>query len=377
MQTLPTPRLPGAAGSGVTSGQYDTVILDRPNASVTVTLSTGTHNIRKLYMRETLHITGGSLAINYLPSPDSTPNSAQFSGPVSLSGGSLSVHTLQVDATRIFTLGGGTLTLNKINLMPHASSPAKMRVTGDVTINPLADAAAVIANGTGTGTPGRVDLGGAVRAFNVGNGFADADLTVSTPIINGGLTKQGAGTLALTGANTYSGDTSVEAGQLRLTSAFLANGGDVRLATGGLLDLPFTGSPDVIDSLFIDGVSMATGTWGAEGTAAQFTSPLITGTGFLEVTTFVPPPSPADFNGDGFVDATDMGIWEGGFETAGNATPQQGDADGDLDVDGADFLKWQQELSVPAAAPAGAAIPEPAAATLVFFACAVLRRRAR
>ena len=32
-----------------------------PGANITVTLSTGTHNIRKLYVRETLNITGGSL----------------------------------------------------------------------------------------------------------------------------------------------------------------------------------------------------------------------------------------------------------------------------------------------------------------------------
>jgi autotransporter-associated beta strand protein len=373
--TLPTPRLPGAAGSGVTSGQHDTVLLDRPGANVTVTLSTGAHNIRKLYMREALDITGGALSINYVPSSDSTPISAQFSGPVSMSGGSLSVHTLQVDATRIFSLSGGTVTLNRINLMPHATSPAKILVTGDVTVNPLVDAAAVIANGTGAGASGRIDLGGAVRAFDVGNGFADADLTISTPIINGGLVKQGAGTLALTDANTYDGDTSVAAGKLRLSAALLANGADVHLTTGGLLDLTFNGSPDVIDSLFVDGVSQAAGTWGAVGTAAEFTSPLITGTGFLQVSTFVPPPSPADFNGDGFVNSIDMGIWEGGFETAGSATPQQGDADGDLDVDGADFLTWQQELNLPAAAPAGAAVPEPAGLALAACAIAAVGRR--
>src|ERR1044071_2680777 len=96
-----------------------TVILDRPNANITVTLSTGTHNIRKLYMRETLNITGGSLTVNYVPSADSTTNGAQFSGAVTLSGsGSLSVHTLQVDTSRTLTLSGGTLTFNKINLMP-------------------------------------------------------------------------------------------------------------------------------------------------------------------------------------------------------------------------------------------------------------------
>src|SRR5205807_5093603 len=45
-QTLPTVRLPGT---------NDTVILDRTNVAVIVILASGTHNIRKLYMRETLN----------------------------------------------------------------------------------------------------------------------------------------------------------------------------------------------------------------------------------------------------------------------------------------------------------------------------------
>lgn len=64
---LPTPRLPGAAGPKVTDGQNDTVILERPDADVTVTISSGAYNIRKLYMREALNITGGSLMVNYDP----------------------------------------------------------------------------------------------------------------------------------------------------------------------------------------------------------------------------------------------------------------------------------------------------------------------
>src|SRR3954470_23549821 len=191
-QTLPTPRLPGAAGSGPTAGSNDTVILERPNASLTVTLSTGAHNIRKLYMRETLNITGGTLTINYDPNyvsdtvnyPNalrSGPISAQFSGPVSLSGsGNLTVNTLQVDATQTFTLAGssGALTFKTINLMPHSTTPAKISLTGDVNIVPIPNGTATIASGSGTGASGFVDLTGGTRAFNVSNGAADVDLAV-------------------------------------------------------------------------------------------------------------------------------------------------------------------------------------------------------
>src|SRR5439155_8866430 len=62
--TLPIARLPGFD---------DTVVLDRPNTNVTITLGLGVHNIRKLYVREALNNTHSSLAINYIPSSDSTP----------------------------------------------------------------------------------------------------------------------------------------------------------------------------------------------------------------------------------------------------------------------------------------------------------------
>ncbi len=204
--TLPATRLPGSD---------DTVILDRPNANITVTLASGTHSIRKLYVRETLNITGGSLTVNYVPSWDSTPIAAQFSGPVTLSGSaSLSVDTLQVDATRTFTLGGGTLTFNTINLMPHGTTPAKIVVTGDVNFNSLSNATATIAEGAGSGISGLIDLGGANRSFNVANGLADLDLSVDVPITNGALTKAGSGTMRLSTANTYSGGTTLSAGRL-------------------------------------------------------------------------------------------------------------------------------------------------------------------
>jgi GH25 family lysozyme M1 (1,4-beta-N-acetylmuramidase) len=251
--TLPTPRLPGAAGNGPTAGSNDTVILERPNANITVTLSSGTHNIRKLYMRETLNITGGSLMINYDPNYVSDtinyPNalrsgslSAQFSGPVTLSGtGSLSVNTLQVDATRTFTLAGsssGTLTFKQINLMPHSTTPAKIAVTGDVNISPLNNGTATIANGGGAGSTGFVDLGGGTRIFNVGNGAADVDLDVVVPITNGGLTKNGTGTMRLSGNNTFNFFTvTINAGVLRYNNATGLNSTFVTVNNGGTLDM--------------------------------------------------------------------------------------------------------------------------------------------
>lgn len=371
----PAQRLPGVddAIRGV-DGQNDTVVLNRPNANITVTLSSGSHNIRKLYVNETLDITGGSLTVNYVPSPDSTPFGAQFSGAVSLSNGAdFNVHTLQVDATRTFAINNGDLSANRINLMPDASTPAKMLLTGDLNFTPLANAASVIANGAGIGLAGRVDLGNGDRAINVANGSAAVDLTISVPVVNGGLTKTGAGTLSLTGANAYAGDTTVEQGTLSIGTPYLADDSNVNLQSGTTLILNFAGT-DVIDSLFINGVSQAVGTWGAVGSGADFTSPLISGVGLLQVAAFVPAPSPADFNLDGYVDADDLLVWQTNLGKTGDAMTADGDADGDFTVDGNDFLIWQRQYTGPPPA-ASIAVPEPTEAMLLAFSSLVLAMR--
>ncbi len=215
-QTLPTPRLPGAAGTGPTAGQNDTVILDRPNANITVTLSTGSYNIRKLYVRETLNITGGSLTVNYVPVAESTPMTAQFSAPVSISGGaSLTLHTLHVDPATTFTAGNAALTFDTLMLM-RGATPARLVVNGDVMITGLSGATARIGTNAGAANTGVVDLSGGARAFNVTNGAASTDLDISVPVVNGALTKAGAGTMVLSGNSTYTGPTTVSQGKMKI-----------------------------------------------------------------------------------------------------------------------------------------------------------------
>lgn len=366
---LPSVRLPA---------DDDTVVLDRANNSVAVTLAAGTHEIRKLEVREQLNITGGSLTINYVPSPDSTPIAALFSAPVFLNGGSLSVHTLQVDAAQSFSLGGGELTFDTLILAPHTSTPAEISLTADVNFNPLNDAAAAIMSGAGGGSSGLIDLGGANRTIQVSDGGAAVDLTVDVPIVNGALTKVGMGTLALGAAISYAGDTSVVEGTLSIETPSLADTADLYLMNGTTINLNFAGSPDVVDSLFLDGVSQAVGIWGAVGSDAQFTSELITGTGLLEVTTFITP-TPGDFDGNSVVDTDDLALWESGFGLATGAEATDGDADADGDVDGADFLAWQRNLgasSLPLAA-AVSQIPEPNAMLLIATGMVALLPRRR
>jgi autotransporter-associated beta strand protein len=109
--------------------------------------------------------------------------------------------------------------------------------------------------------------------------------------IDGGLTKQGSGTLTLTGTNTFTGSIHVNAGTLSINSAFIADTASVYLLTDAILNLNYAGT-DTIVSLFINDVAQDAGTYGRIGSGATFQSAFFTGDGLLNVTaSAVPEPS--------------------------------------------------------------------------------------
>jgi hypothetical protein len=76
---------------------------------------------------------------------------------------------------------------------------------------------------------------------------------------------------------------------------------------------------------------------------------------------------PGDFDDDGDVDGVDLAEWKGDFGANGDS-----DADQDGDTDGADFLIWQQNWTGALAAPAAAAVPEPATLGMAGLSAALL-----
>ena len=115
---------------------------------------------------------------------------------------------------------------------------------------------------------------------------------------SGGLTKSGTGTLTLTRANTYTGDTYVSSGTMIVgdgtNSSKLGTTGDVFVAAGSLLDLRnnntiadaskltltlsglyngrvalASGINETVGSLFFGSQSQTTGSWGATGSGAS------------------------------------------------------------------------------------------------------------
>ncbi len=153
---------------------------------------------------------------------------------------------------------------------------------------------------------------------------------------SGGLTKSGAGTLVLTAANAYSGNTTVQAGTLRISNQSLADSANVLLSTGATLDLEFSGSADRIHSLLINSVAQVIGSWGAVGNAsATYHTSLIAGTGVLQLSAG---PVVGDYNNDGKVDLADYITWrrKSGASTITNRDPNNTGAIGQVD-----FISWR------------------------------------
>ncbi|MDF3057621.1 MAG: putative outer rane autotransporter [Rariglobus sp.] len=139
-------------------------------------------------------------------------------------------------ALNITNRSSGAYTAITIN---HGSSlgqsGGKLVLNGDVTFtgNSTNTNTVLIDAIKGTGRQGVVELTAATgdRTFNVGNGAAATDLKITAALLDGsgasGLVKTGLGTLALSGANTYSGNTTVSAGGLTL-----ADGGSLTFYIG-------------------------------------------------------------------------------------------------------------------------------------------------
>lgn len=170
-----------------------------------------------------LVINSGSLTSGFASAFASQPVTVNAGGIFNLAGFSdaITTLTLQSGATAggSVTTGAGTLTLG-----------------GDVTLNVNGSGA------TGATIAGNLALGGN-RTFTVAHGDASNDLSITALIsgVGNNLIKAGSGTLSLSGANIYSGATSVNAGILSLgATTGLGSTTSTTVANNAALDLAFS-----------------------------------------------------------------------------------------------------------------------------------------
>ena len=143
------------------------------------------------------------------------------------------------------TLNGGTLT-------SEGAGDGLGNYILDGTVTTLANASSAVISADSIKLRNGTTANQAV-VFNVADGAAATDLSVSSVLANGfgtnGLTKTGNGVMVLTGSSSYSGATTVSAGTLILENTYAA--GSHSVASGAVLEFAVaTGTRDSASTTF-------------------------------------------------------------------------------------------------------------------------------
>ena len=123
------------------------------------------------------------------------------------------------------------------------NSSAFEAVWGSTFFNPSTLALNTATYGGTTTLANKLDLNGVTRTIQVGTGTGVISGVIRTSSGSAGLTKTGGGTLALSAANTYVGDTTISGGILRIgnnTAGTLGNGtynANISVAAGSTLQV--------------------------------------------------------------------------------------------------------------------------------------------
>jgi autotransporter-associated beta strand protein len=128
---------------------------------------------------------------------------------------------------------------------------------------------------------GGIVINGGILSFDVSGAAIVQGTGFGTLSGSGGTHQTLSGNVTMNAANTFSGVTRVDGGTLDIDTAYFDDTvGEVRLVTGGILNLDFVGIDD-LNELYLDEIPGAVGIWGRVGGGAANQTALITGDGQL------------------------------------------------------------------------------------------------
>ncbi|WP_367870894.1 beta strand repeat-containing protein [Luteolibacter sp. Populi] len=246
-----------------------------------------------------------------------TNGAALGSGPVAITRGGVTTGTLElsndITVANVFTFAsatgfGGAGTSAQVRNVSGSNTltgTLSLTATGGNGIN--LESASGLLTITNTVTSTIADNTRQLGIAGAGDGLISGNI-VNTGVNQFSVVKSGTGTWTLSGTNTYTGSTNVNAGVLVLTkNGGLADAAPVSVGSEGVLRLEFTGS-DTVASLVLGGVLQGPGIYTAANSGGR-----ITGDGSLTVP-----------------DTDPFSPWINGFTfEAGADKSKTGDPDGD------------------------------------------------
>ncbi len=246
--------------------QFATGVYNLGGGTATSTLTVG--NIEGMGTMNVM--ANGSLASSPTDTADISSSNTP-TGILTLEGGTATLGAITVNdgsstSTATINLDSGTLATPGLKLNASTNGTAVVNSNGGTLEFSAADTIAA-----STAATWNVQAGGAIINTN-GHAVTIDQALVSDATVDGGLTKNGLGTLNLAStANTYNGNTTVNAGTLEINSNFLASTSTVSIATSAVMDLNYSGT-DLVKYLYLNGVSQAGGVYGANALASAYFS---------------------------------------------------------------------------------------------------------
>ncbi|MCA9270021.1 MAG: autotransporter-associated beta strand repeat-containing protein, partial [Planctomycetales bacterium] len=169
-----------------------------------------------------------------------------------------------------------------ITLNSDATVAGRMLLEGNFSSANTLTGTATITSGGAAANPGFIDLGAGTRTFTIADAAPAIDVEILASIQNGGVTKDGAGTLRFSGVNTYTSPTTVNAGVLSLFGgSAIADSNAVTVTSPGALNVD---ASETIGSLAGTGSVVLTGslTAGGNNSSTSFSGVASGGGGFTK-----------------------------------------------------------------------------------------------